>query len=201
MAGLETRHVSVLTPAVLAGLSTDLLVANGADQGEARSVAAALVWADTVGRHTQGVSRLEILVSRLRNKLIRSPCQAQIDRRRPGIIQIAGRGGFGHYLGVLGMQQAMAAASEQGVAMCSVADSNYFGAAGYYANLAAEAGMIGLAASNSFAKVAAHGGTRAVLGTNPWPSESRGPTGATCCWTWPLPLPPVPPFASCKARV
>ena len=144
-----------------------LLVRHGADATEAAHVAAALVWADQVGRANQGVSRLEILVRRLRSGAIRSPCQATSTRPGPGVIHVDGGGGFGHHLATVAMRSVIETAGSQGIAMATVADSNYFGAAGYYAWLAAEAGMVGIAMSNSFAKVAAHGGTRPVLGTNP----------------------------------
>jgi ureidoglycolate dehydrogenase (NAD+) len=49
-----------------------------------------------------------------------------------------------------------------------VRNSNFFGAGAYYVNMAADAGMIGLAMSNSFPKVVAHGGLKPVLGTNPF---------------------------------
>lgn len=163
----EIRNLSCVLPSELQRVAVDLLVANGADGQEAESVAAALVWADTVDRPSQGVSRLDILIPRLRKGLLRSPCNPEVTHSRAGAIRISGHGGFGHHLATLGMRQAIEAAASQGMAVTTVSDSNYFGAAGYYAQLAAEAGMIGLAASNSYPKVAAHGGTRPVLGTNP----------------------------------
>jgi LDH2 family malate/lactate/ureidoglycolate dehydrogenase len=50
----------------------------------------------------------------------------------------------------------------------AVRNSNFFGAGAFYAKLACDAGMLGLAVSNSFPKVAAHGGHLPVLGTNPF---------------------------------
>jgi LDH2 family malate/lactate/ureidoglycolate dehydrogenase len=48
-----------------------------------------------------------------------------------------------------------------------VVNSTHFGAAGYYAERLAASGHLGLVMSNAYPKVAAHGGTRPVLGTNP----------------------------------
>jgi len=58
-------------------------------------------------------------------------------------------------------------ARSEGVGMVLVRHSNHLGAAGYYVQRAAEAGMLAIALSNSFPKVRAHGGEAAVLGTNP----------------------------------
>jgi LDH2 family malate/lactate/ureidoglycolate dehydrogenase len=65
------------------------------------------------------------------------------------------------------MRLAVVMARETGVGVVGVRNSNFFGAGSYYVNMAAEAGMVSFAASNSFPKVAAHGGTLPVLGTNP----------------------------------
>ncbi|MGH6820436.1 MAG: Ldh family oxidoreductase, partial [Methylocella sp.] len=55
-----------------------------------------------------------------------------------------------------------------GIGIVGVRNSNFFGAGAYYVNLAASRSMIGLALSNSFPKVVAHGGLKPVLGTNPF---------------------------------
>jgi LDH2 family malate/lactate/ureidoglycolate dehydrogenase len=60
------------------------------------------------------------------------------------------------------------AAHHTGVAAVAVRNSNFFGAGAFFVKEAADAGMIGLALSNSFPKVAAHGGFLPVLGTNPF---------------------------------
>jgi LDH2 family malate/lactate/ureidoglycolate dehydrogenase len=49
-----------------------------------------------------------------------------------------------------------------------VCNSNHFGAGAYYVNLAAERGMVGMAMSNAFPKVAPFGGVKPALGTNPF---------------------------------
>jgi LDH2 family malate/lactate/ureidoglycolate dehydrogenase len=75
--------------------------------------------------------------------------------------------GIGHLAGEMAAKKAIELARKNGIGAVTVANSNYFGAAGYYAWLIAESKMVGLVASNSFPKVAAHRGRRAVLGTNP----------------------------------
>ena len=74
---------------------------------------------------------------------------------------------MGHFVAVVAMKQAIALARQHGSGAVAVRNSNFFGAAGYYVDMAARAGCVGLCFSNSFPKVAAHGGTKPVLGTNP----------------------------------
>ncbi len=143
------------------------LVASGADDEQATSVAEVLVWADTIGRPNQGVWRLPILSRRLESGLFQCPCQPVIETRAPALTTIDGNNGMGHHVGRLAMDAAIDRTRATGIAAVLVRNSNFLGAAGYYAQLASERGMVGLAMSNSFPKVAAYGGTRPVLGTNP----------------------------------
>jgi ureidoglycolate dehydrogenase (NAD+) len=79
-----------------------------------------------------------------------------------------GGGGFGHYVGELGMRRAIDLARRHGVGVVGVRNSNFFGAGAYFVKLAAASRTIGLAMSNSYPKVAAYGGLKPVLGTNPF---------------------------------
>ena len=65
---------------------------------------------------------------------------------------------MGHYLAYKGMEKAIQIAKDTGIAFVGIRDSNFFGAGAYYIEQAASAGMIGIAASNSFPKVAAYQG-------------------------------------------
>jgi len=66
------------------------------------------------------------------------------------------------------MDAAIDLAREAGVGVVGVRNSNFFGAGSYYVERAASRGMIGFAMSNSFPKVAAYGGVKSILGTNPF---------------------------------
>jgi ureidoglycolate dehydrogenase (NAD+) len=56
---------------------------------------------------------------------------------------------------------------ELGVAFATVRGSTHFGAAGYYARLLAAEGQVAFVVSNSEPAVVPHGGSQALLGTNP----------------------------------
>ena len=57
---------------------------------------------------------------------------------------------------------------QTGVGYVGVHNSCHFGAAGYYVNLAAKAGMIGLAMANDIPSMVTPGARKPVLGTNPF---------------------------------
>jgi len=148
--------------------AASLLVAAGADEVEARSVAESLVWCDRIDRPTQGVSRLPILIERLAQGLYQSPCRLEVERRAAGVSVLDGGNGLGHWLANRGMDAAIELAQDTGIGVVGVRNGNFFGAGACYVERAAARGMIGLAMSNSFPKVAAHGGVKSILGTNPF---------------------------------
>jgi LDH2 family malate/lactate/ureidoglycolate dehydrogenase len=59
-------------------------------------------------------------------------------------------------------------AAKTGVAMAGVRNSSHFGAAGYYALMAAERSLVGFAASNSYPVMAPPGANTPVHGNNPF---------------------------------
>ena len=68
----------------------------------------------------------------------------------PSLCLIDGGGGLGHPVGIQGMKIAITKAQETGLGMVSVRQSNHFGAAGYYARMALEHDLIGVAMTGTF---------------------------------------------------
>ena len=145
----------------------DILCAEGVASEEAQMVAQVLVWCDAIGRATHGVIRIPVYLKRFKLGLIKSPCQPKFIQKSASIATIDGHDGFGHYLGSMAMTKAIELAAQSGVGMVGVSHSNHFGANAYYVQMAAAKSQIGLAFTNGFPRTAPHGGTTAVLGTNP----------------------------------
>jgi LDH2 family malate/lactate/ureidoglycolate dehydrogenase len=152
----------------LDGFLRAAMAAAGASPDEVPIVAGALVWADLTGRYNHGIVRLPVYLKRLRLGLVASPSRPESTTAAPGLVRVDGRGGFGHYVGHLAMTEAIALAARHGLGAALVKDSNDFGAGAYFVQLACERNMIGIATSNAVPKVAAHGGSEKVLGTNPF---------------------------------
>jgi LDH2 family malate/lactate/ureidoglycolate dehydrogenase len=144
-----------------------LLTAGGVDAAQAQSVGDNLSWCDLVGRRNHGVERLPILLERVAEGGIAAPCSMSVTRLAANVANLDAGNGFGHHAGRLAIDHACELAAQHGVGAVGVHNSNFFGAAGYYVNRAAERAMVGLALSNSFPKVAAVGGLLPVLGTKP----------------------------------
>jgi len=157
-----------MKPEILQQFLLDLFNAAGVDPTEAGIIAEALVWINLIGRAPQGIVRLPAYMERFKRGLIISPCRPQFIQKTASVAILDGNNGFGHYLGQQGMLKAIEIADESGIGLVGVRQANHFGAAAYYVHLAAERGKLGLAVSNSFPRVAPHGGVTPVLGTNPF---------------------------------
>lgn len=149
-------------------LVKDLLEFHGVLGEEAAALVDHIIWCELAGRTNFGMERLPILLKRKCLGLIKSPCRPRFEQLSPSMAKLDGSSGFGQYVGGLAMQRAIELAQETGCGIIGVRNSNHFGAGAVYVKQAADAGMIGLALSNSFPKVAPYGGLKAVLGTNPF---------------------------------
>ncbi len=145
-----------------------LLKKAGFDNEQGLRFAEALIWSDLVGRDTHGIWRLPAYLARLEARLIKCPCSPTLCADSQAVAVMDGDQGLGHYVGHEAMSLAIGKAAKFGVGAVGVHNSNHFGTGAYFVNLAAENNMIGLAFSNSVARVAAYGGREPVFGTNPF---------------------------------
>ena len=140
---------------------------SGLRADDADVVARSLVFADRRGVHTHGVARIPLYVLRLARGGIVAAARPEVVVSTGALTVVDGRGAAGAVTATLGVQQASAGAQRHGAAITLVRGGNDFGAAGYYASLLADAGLVGLAACNTDAVMGAPGSATAVLGTNP----------------------------------
>src|SRR5688572_2762233 len=74
---------------------------------------------------------------------INSSPDMKVDRTAPGTAILDADHAFGHHAGAFAIEQAMHMASEAGIAAICVKNSTHFGAAAYFALMAAEKNMLG----------------------------------------------------------
>src|SRR5258708_11709586 len=125
----------------LRALAAALLSASGTDESEVGTIADILIWADLVGRSTQGIWCLKTLLHRLRAGFIQSPCSPEFTQRRDGIVLVDGHNGFGRYVGHVAMSRAIELARRCGIGLAVVRNSSHFGAAAHHVHLAAQAAL------------------------------------------------------------
>jgi len=140
----------------------------GVAPADAAVTAEVLVAADLRGVESHGVARLaSYYVDRVRNgQLAARPTIATL-RETPSSLVVDGGNGLGHPVSKRTMEAVLDKADATGAAFGTVCNSNHYGIAGYYAMLALERDMIGIASTNTVRAGAPTFGRDVLLGTNP----------------------------------
>jgi LDH2 family malate/lactate/ureidoglycolate dehydrogenase len=139
----------------------------GAPPAAAATVAASLLDADRRGVATHGLVRLPSYVADVRAGRVDPAAEPVLERDHGPVATLDGRGGFGAVTGVAAMDEAIERAGRHGVGVVATRGGNHFGAAAFYAQRAAGAGLVGVAATSTPAVMAPWGGAEARLGNNP----------------------------------
>ena len=136
-------------------------------EDDARMAAAVLVAADVRGIPSHGVARLWRYVNGLKTgqMLPDAPVEVLVDT--PSSIVIHAHGAMGAPVSVRAMASVIDKARTNGAAFGCVQDSNHFGIAGYYAMMALDADMLGIAMTNTAALGVPTFGRQVMYGTNP----------------------------------
>ena len=145
-----------------------LLDAWGMDADLVRDTAHVMTDTDLSGVDSHGISMLmDYNQSRLSGKL-NLHAKPHVVRQTPVTAVVDADAGLGHPAALMGMNLAIERARSMGVGMVVVRNSHHFGAAGYYARMASEQGLLGLVTSAT--RTINTVPTRArvpILGTNP----------------------------------
>jgi len=140
----------------------------GVPAEDAKIVGNVLICADIRGVESHGMHRLgSYYGNRILKGWIDPLTPYRIISETPTTALIDGGNGCGQVVSYKAMKMAIDKAGTSGLAAITVRNSNHFGIAGYYAMMAMNKGMIGIALTNSQPLVAPTYGRTAVLGTNP----------------------------------
>jgi LDH2 family malate/lactate/ureidoglycolate dehydrogenase len=134
---------------------------------DAEQAAGVLVAADVRGIPSHGVGRLWRYVNGLRSGLMLPKVREETLMETPTSLAVNANGGMGAPVSVRTMRRVIGKAAASGCAFASVRDSNHFGIAAYYAMMALEHDMIGIAMTNTAALGVPTFGRIAMFGTNP----------------------------------
>jgi L-2-hydroxycarboxylate dehydrogenase (NAD+) len=148
-------------------LIVSVLMALGVPATEAAAQADQLVEADVRGHQSHGLQRLSMIVRRIHNGMIVPGAHPTHTWRTPSFVRVVGGRGLGPVVAWGAVEEISARACEVGVAVAAISDSNHLGMLAPYVERLARRGQVGLAMTTSEALVHAHGGRRALIGTNP----------------------------------
>jgi LDH2 family malate/lactate/ureidoglycolate dehydrogenase len=155
-----------------------ILHAWGMAEATAVSTAEIMSWADLHGIDTHGISMVPVYDDRRRGGKIDMRAEPVIARETPVSALVDGRGGLGHANARRAMDLAITKAKAAGIGVAVVKNSAHFGACGFYALMAVEAGLVGMVATSaSGIQVAPTFGAQARLGTDPIAFAAPGRPG------------------------
>ncbi|MBT5263371.1 MAG: Ldh family oxidoreductase [Rhodospirillaceae bacterium] len=140
----------------------------GMSSGDAETVARSLVHADLRGIHSHGVMRVPGYAGRLTNRGGINPTgQPKIAKDAGAALVVDGDNAMGQVVANFAMRQVIERARTTGTCVAAVGGSNHCGAMDFYALMALEEDMIGLATTNALPTMAPWGGSERILGINP----------------------------------
>lgn len=145
-----------------------LLTAWGMPATSAKRTAEIMTDADLAGIDSHGISMIPGYNRAVASGEIDLTATSHTVKETPSTAVLDGRLSLGHLTTLAAMDKAIEKAQACGIAAVAVRRSRHFGAAGYYAARAAEAGMIGFVMSTTRTQaVTPTRGRTPVLGTNP----------------------------------
>lgn len=139
----------------------------GIPAADAELLADGLVQANLCGMDGHGLFFLPVYVKRLELGLIAKQGEVRVLHEGPAFVLLDGANLLGHVSAYRAMEAAIAKAREAGVGVVSLCRGNHSGIMARYTVMAAEAGCIGVATTNTPPLMAPWGGFIPFFGTNP----------------------------------
>lgn len=153
---------------VLRDMITQLYQQAGMSEEDASFHAEGLVKASLRGVDSHGVLRTAAYLGRIQNGAINTKPHMHYVKEAQALQVLDADGASGYTAGREGMKRAIALAREYGLGMVLVRNSNHFGAAALYAQMAVDEGMLGFSTTNVKPGVTAPGAAGNVVGNNPF---------------------------------
>lgn len=145
----------------------NLFVAKGISKEDANIVSDVLITADARGIKSHGVARTHVYLKGIEEDNIHKETSFITLFDTPSTISIDANGSLGQPISVMLMNKAIEKAKKCGIGVAVCRNSNHFGIAGYYSEMAARENMIGISLTNTAALAVPTFGKEAMFGTNP----------------------------------
>lgn len=145
----------------------DTFIKLGVPADEAQVCSEVLIASDLRGIESHGIGRLKYYYDRIKKGQHNTTTQVEVVRESATTAVVDGHHGMGMIVATRSMQMAIDKAKAYGMGAVAVRNSTHFGIDGYYAGMAANAGLIGMSFTNARPSIAPTFGVQAMMGTNP----------------------------------
>jgi len=149
-------------------LACEALIRAGATEKNASAVARSTYLAERDGVRSHGLMYVPIYAAHVQCGKVDGKAEPTVTQPAAGVVRVNAASGFAHPAIDAGFDALIAAAGANGVAVMTIHNSYNCGVLGHHAERIAQAGMLGLCATNAPASIAPVGGRTPVVGTNPF---------------------------------
>ena len=139
----------------------------GFNQEKCRIITDVLLRADLYGIESHGVQRMIRYHNEITSGMVDVNATPEIIHETPISAVMDANKSMGQLASTTAMKIAIEKAKKSGCGMVSVRNSNHYGIAGYYSNMAADEDFMGICMTNSESIAVPTFGRQAMLGTNP----------------------------------
>lgn len=146
---------------------TDAFSAFGFSPEESARISDVLLTADLYGIESHGMQRMVRYHKGIEKGQIHLDATPEVVFETPVSAVIDGHSAMGQLVSCFAMEKAIEKAQSSGVGIVSVRESNHYGIAGYYAQMASERGLVGFSCTNSEAIMVPTFSREAMIGSNP----------------------------------
>jgi (2R)-3-sulfolactate dehydrogenase (NADP+) len=148
-------------------LAVDAMERAGAHSAMARAAAMHLVAAEEHGLPTHGMSRVPFYCSMLKNGRADGSARPVAKADSGAVILIDNADGLPYESCAWAIAEVISRARRNGIGFAGVTNSAHVGVLGIHLREVAQAGLVGIAFTNSPAAIPPWGGSKALFGTNP----------------------------------
>ncbi|WP_409227564.1 Ldh family oxidoreductase [Gudongella sp. SC589] len=149
------------------GLCRESFLRTGFTREESEIITDVILLSDLYGIESHGVQRMAMYHRGIKSGMMKVENQPEVVFETPVSATIDAKSAMGQLAAHKGMELAIEKAQKSGMGMVVVRNSNHFGIAGYYAKMASDKGLLGLAFTNSGAIMVPTYGRMPMIGSNP----------------------------------
>lgn len=172
-------HADTIPLDDLSATVTRIFTKAGFSSAQAVALARVIVAGERDGCKSHGIYRIEGCLRTLKAAKVNPVAVPQVVHDDSAIVRVEARGGFANAAFDAGLPHLVARTRVLGMAAMVINDCTHFSALWPEVEAVTVHGLVGLAMCPSYATVAPHGGTQALLGTNPlafgWPRPGQNP--------------------------
>lgn len=161
----------------LSTVVTEVLAKVGVSEDDAKIILDTILFANRRGVATHGVGRLPLYIHKIAAGHYNPNNEIEVLVDNVAYALLDAHNGFGQVAAYKATKMAIEKAKLYGVAVVGVRNSNNFGTAGYYGDMAARGGCAAMVYANAAPAIAPTGGNKTIFGTNPlcfaYPGDER----------------------------